>query len=480
MTTTHRVTQERGPHVVDGVVQWFSATVLTAADERADGGCRRKHWYTYCRPGGDAPAPTKAQGRGLALHAELERKLRGEEVVLSSLAMKMHRAAGDVEGALVEVPVGDLPGGRMTCAEVPFFGHSDGVIPRLSVNEVEVLDWKGTKSIAEYAKTGPELLETVQMISYGEWSARKWSVPRIRLTHVYGQTKGAELAERRSVLATREQIAAGWEYVESVGRRVVEHAPCESPEDVPANPAACGAYGGCPYRAQCSVGRRTMLMGIMSKVKASAAKGTEEKAPEAPPPAPTVTETSVQDQIRALEEEAEKCRAAMGGLQPTVTPPDAPPSEHPLPEEPKRGRGRPKGSTKKVEKPAGLESGVRVTEVDKAAGTVTFSSEGTTWPQRGLEVYVDTIQTFPTESLHPYLARICRALCDAHGALDVRAAAGNSDLAFGRWKGYLAEAIRQEPPPAGSYSLDTRGSEVAEVAADVFRDLAAVFVRGYR
>ncbi len=480
--TTHKVTLDRGPHVVDGLVQWFSATVLTAADERSAGGCQRKHWYLYCDPGRMEAPPTKAQGIGIVTHDHLEHHLRGEEVVLSPLELAMLRVAGDIpKSALIEAPIGELvlaEGAnptRMTCADVPFYGHADVVIPRRSVNEVEVLDWKTTSDIDAWAKTGSELLETVQMISYGEWAARRFGARRIRFTHVYGQTRGAVRAERRSTIADRDEIASGWEYVQTVGRRVVEHAPCESPEDVPANKAACGAYGGCPFRGRCSTGRRTMLMGIMSKMKAGS-------------PAMEKTEADVRAQIAALEAEAEKCRAQME--TPQVVPPDAPPSEHPLPEEdkPKKGRGRPKGSKNKPAETAPVSTSdappfVGHEEPDDVRDGVPLAKQPSSVPKDSsflLEVYVDTVQTFPTESLHPYLARICRELCDEYGALDVRAASHDNHLAFGRWKGHLADAIRKNPPAGGSYSLDTRGSEVAEVAADVFRDIAPVYVRGIR
>ena len=488
MTTTHKVTQERGPHVIDGVVQWFSATVLTAADEKSVGGCQLRHWFMYCDPARPELPPTKAQGIGSVTHDRLERHLGGELLTMTPLEMKMLHAAGDIpKSALIEAPVGELVLAEgadpvhMTCAGVPFYGHADVIIPRRSVNEVEVLDWKTTKSIAKWAKRADELLTNVQMVSYGEWAARRFGARRVRLTHVYGQTEGAVKAERRSTIGERDEIASGWEYVQTVGRRVIQHAPCESPDEVPGNPEACEAYGGCPFRAKCKVGRRTMLMGIMSKMKKDKAT-----APETVPGTFAVggSPEEIRSQIAALEAEAEKCRAQMEA--PQVTPPDAPPSEHPLPAEAakpkKRGPGRPK-----KEKPAGIESEQAlaaevVTEIDEDAGTYTVSPATATpvWPSRGVEVYIDCVVTCPTESLHPYLARLCRQLCDAHGALDVRCAPSDSHIAFGRWKGYLAEAIRQDPPPAGAYTLDTRGSEVAEVAADVLRDLAPVFVRGIR
>lgn len=223
-------------------------------------------------------------------------------------------------------------------------------------------------------------------------------------------------------------------------------------------------------------------MGIMSKMKKTA------EAP-APAPKPAAEPEDVQAQLAALEAEAAKARAALGADVPAVgvVPDDAPPSEHPLPqEEPKKqGKGRPKGSKNKPKQlplPTAHEEGEGHVAPDDECDHSTSQTSVQYTPSSGflLEVYVDCVATFPTKPLHPYLAKICRDLCDEHGALDVRCAPADSHLAFGRWKGYVAERIRQQPPDNDSYSLDTRGSEIAEVAADVLREIAPVFVRGIR
>lgn len=484
----------------------MSATVLTAADEESDGGCQRKHWFIYCDPSAPAPPPqTKSQGIGSLTHEQIEKVLKGEEGLASPLALGMLRAAdahkGTLAAGLIEAPVGELEDGtRMTCAGVPFFGHADVVIPRKSVNEVEILDWKTTKSIAKWAKTGPELVQTIQMPAYGEWAARRWAVPRIRLTHVYGQVDGKAQPSRRSFLATREEIASRWEYAQTVGRRIVRSAALKTAEEVEANPKACGSFGGCPFRGRCSVGRRTMLeasMGIMSKMKKSpsaaggvASPGLAAQEPVVSSPPTPSGEDDVKAQLAALEAEAAKARAALGADVPAVgvVPDDAPPSEHPLPEDAQKpkGKGRPKGSKNKPKTEMVVLSETLGPPVDekfvqddeKPLAPPPAAEEKKTGFL--LEVYVDCVTTFPTTPLHPYLAKICRELCDEHGALDVRCAPSDSHLAFGRWKGYVAERIRQQPPANDSYSLDTRGSEIAEVAADVLREIAPVFVRGIR
>ncbi len=205
-------------------------------------------------------------------------------------------------------------------------------------------------------------------------------------------------------------------------------------------------------------------MGLMKKMK-------ETEAP-APAPAPRV-----QEQLDLLEREAEKARAALAAQgkeevpETGIVPPDAPPSEHPLPEEGKKGRGRPKGAKNKPK------------EESLPQEMFPANNPGNEPEKKGLllEVYVDCIITCPTESMHTVLAKICRDLCDEHGCLDVRCAPSDSHLAFGRWKGYVAQRVEAwATTAAGAYTLDTRGSEIAEVAADVLRTAAPLFVRGIR
>lgn len=103
----------------------------------------------------------------------------------------------------------------------------------------------------------------------------------------------------------------------------------------------------------------------------------------------------------------------------------------------------------------------------------------------GIELYVDTIVVdtlvegaVPT-SLEPYITGKLRALETHFQAADIRCAANDSALGFGRWKGVLAAAVRAEPPAPGAYLLvDVRESEIRQVVVEALRPLAAVYVRG--
>lgn len=101
-----------------------------------------------------------------------------------------------------------------------------------------------------------------------------------------------------------------------------------------------------------------------------------------------------------------------------------------------------------------------------------------------LSVFVDCYPSIPTESLNRRIDDICRAICDNEGEIDIRCGKSEGKLGFGRWKGVLAGLIREAVAggqiPTGAYTLEVRGNEVAEVAADAIRGVCDLYVRGAR
>lgn len=269
--TTHRAELEYGPPVVDGELRYLSASTITKADARSYGGCLRRWWYRYV---GAKPEPgTKAMAAGTQMHAQIEGYLRTGVKALGPLAMTGAFAIPTF-GPGYEVEHA-LESGVLRCAGVPVVGHIDLIYFRRDhpgvaeftthdpEGSVEVRDWKSTSNIQRYAKTRDELRDNVQMLTYGEYAARRWTAPSVRLTHVYFQKGSSRAAVVPSVLMQREEIAAGWEQIEIVGRSIREAARATRAEDVPANRSACGAYGGCPHRTYCRAGTHDSLAAML-------------------------------------------------------------------------------------------------------------------------------------------------------------------------------------------------------------------------
>lgn len=107
-------------------------------------------------------------------------------------------------------------------------------------------------------------------------------------------------------------------------------------------------------------------------------------------------------------------------------------------------------------------------------------------------IFIDCIPSVPFKTLREYIdrlnANLAQRYCvDAQGrptVQDIRCAPKDSVLAFGGWKGALAECVRSMPPAPAAYYLDTRDSEIAQVVADALASLCessgALCVRGVR
>lgn len=106
------------------------------------------------------------------------------------------------------------------------------------------------------------------------------------------------------------------------------------------------------------------------------------------------------------------------------------------------------------------------------------------------EVFIDCVPNGEYESLHPYIDGLNLALNQkfntAPGALqDIRCVFDkNSPLAYGGWKGAINALVRELPPTAARYFLDTRGNEIALEVADAMRTVCekagGLYVRGIR
>ena len=104
-----------------------------------------------------------------------------------------------------------------------------------------------------------------------------------------------------------------------------------------------------------------------------------------------------------------------------------------------------------------------------------FPAAKSTCPRK-LEIFINCAVQSATD-LAPWVRALCDSICKQFGAVDLRSAPQDGPLGYGRWKGALAAMVRENPPPAGRYALDTRGSEIAEVVAEALQP--HTIARGY-
>jgi hypothetical protein len=249
------------------------------------------------------------------------------------------------------------------------------------------IDHKSTSNL-QYAKTEADLHNDTQALLYTLAGCEGFGTDSMQLFWNYGCTKGA-VAEVRAV-KTRVRLAV----VEEKFERIIEPVAAEmvalriskpDPMSLPPNPAACGAFGGCPHQNICNLTQNERLHGIMNAQAPTLASrmanfpgangAAKNTSPFAPPPAPAFTPPAPQSpQAPAFTPPAAHAQPAapapafqppQGGFAPPqagFAPPNAGPAQQqlgftpetapnppengqvmppPPAEEPKRGRGRP-------------------------------------------------------------------------------------------------------------------------------------------
>jgi hypothetical protein len=258
-----------------------SVSQLQTADPSTNEGCPRK--WAYDKVFGLDPEPsTPAQETGTEHHGYMETYLKSGEIRLPDRILRnLHFVPKPGLDLLVEHPTipvmtdgsSGLAHAPLRAAGIPVVGYIDCVHGRLDNpggTEIEdtrdppgtiaVWDWKFTGSM-EYAKSGPDLVKTIQMAGYGKYRFDVgWPGELVRLGHGYFPARGR--GEPRSIRVDRTAIEKSWEHAESVARLLIDVAKETDPEKVPANRKACNAFKKkCIYAAEgiCTAGMHNSL-----------------------------------------------------------------------------------------------------------------------------------------------------------------------------------------------------------------------------
>lgn len=99
---------------------------------------------------------------------------------------------------------------------------------------------------------------------------------------------------------------------------------------------------------------------------------------------------------------------------------------------------------------------------------------------QGIGLFVDCTPPPGAVDLSSWVYGLAGQLAKQYGAADIRCAPDQSPLSFGKWKGALAAACREDAIADGFYHLDARGSELLEVAVEALRSRVRFVCRGIR
>lgn len=295
---------EKQHSVIDGVLLRTSVSAIQAFDPSQDGGCHRRWYFDKVlhikQPG------TKAQKRGVELHAKIEHFIKTGEDVLPPIARAGKHFMPRGQGIETELKFGMADLG-LTAAGVPLVGYIDvfntsgvwideqGDMQIAPPGTIEVLDWKTTSAIDSWAKTPAGLIKTVQMPGYAEYARRKIpDLKQVRLSHVYLQTEGRPASKKVTTLISLDTIQSRWATVDKTVQEMKEVAKAKDISDVQPTLSSCAAFRGCPYQDRCPRSKSAILAGLFGVKTMSLldrVRGTESVAGTAATTAPASTPT---------------------------------------------------------------------------------------------------------------------------------------------------------------------------------------------
>ena len=213
-------------------------------------------------------------------------------------------------------------------------GYIDLWLPRGGLPDLEtlptVVDFKTTGNW-KYAKTKTQLANDVQAQLYAAWAMHETGSDSVDLAWIYFATKGKYQAKRVHLRVVKSHVDA---QLASINETAVDmflvRKARPDPLELTPNPEMCGAYGGCPYTAQCNLSptenvdamaaqwRRSKepilaesTMSLLARMKAKAAGATPSLG--TPPP--------VTDADRA--EAAVRVAAMIAGEDVGINPPES-------------------------------------------------------------------------------------------------------------------------------------------------------------
>lgn len=385
------------------------------------------------------------------------------------------------------------------------------VIPELEIDGKApvVGDYKTTKSINDYAKSKDDLEFDVQSTLYGYDAMARWRMPFADLRWIYMQTKGTRKSHVVPVRLTSAQAIQNFSVIESIARRMATALDKgKRPLELAPNPAACGNFGGCPYRHLCNdltssqkakaKVSNSVIANLRARVQGQTPPAIEEKKdPEQKPdvmgraaedvPAPT----EIPKWMTEKKEEPVQVNPPESTIAPT---PSAPIVETKTEEKPKTTRGRkpkapekdPLGADVHMHTSNGADkavaSGVTVTvpsNVDAKQVVESIKKEleetiaATT--REGFTLYVDCLpigrapRTFAT-----FIEKAQTKILETQGVGDYRLIDYGKGAAL-----FLGFVVEQIEGFQGELFLDTRTPEGA-VLLETVSGMATNVVRGLR
>jgi CRISPR/Cas system-associated exonuclease Cas4 (RecB family) len=207
--------------------------------------CERKWWFE--KIAGYTSPPSAAATLGRDLHAELEDYfLTGKELESPILKVGFDALPPRDANLLVEENI------RLT--EPGMAAPIVGVIDLVELDDRRITDHKTTSDF-RWMRSEYQLAVDPQAIIYVMAAHRRWfsGEDTIEFRHLYYRTRGAPAAAQSSVTFNIADLTARFADIKDTVNSMEVAAAKPTASKTSPNPAACGDYGGCPFRGRCAL-----------------------------------------------------------------------------------------------------------------------------------------------------------------------------------------------------------------------------------
>jgi hypothetical protein len=222
--------------------------------------CERKWGWRYID--GIKGESTPAAEWGTKAHEMLEKYLRdGTPLDFAT----DHDMASRVATALEFLPD---PGTALP--EIVYAGEINGIRWSLRMDYLQTIGqsvWLGdhkTTGDIRYAKTEEQLRTDIQANVYAAVIFHYWpDITQFSAQWEYIQRRGTKKTVPRSLVMYRPEVEQRFSEIEEIVRTIeTKRQGVTTATQLPANPASCSKYGGCPYQHLCNLSPEEHLRSI--------------------------------------------------------------------------------------------------------------------------------------------------------------------------------------------------------------------------
>ena len=130
-----------------------------------------------------------------------------------------------------------------------------------------VLDHKTSSDPRKWGLNSQTLRTDIQALIYAKYALEDTGADYVDLRWVYYRTRGRPSSFPVDATLSRAEVEEGFVPIQNLSRRIHDSLKAEKANDLPFDPEACAAFGGCPYAEICNISTHQVLLQAFSRHK---------------------------------------------------------------------------------------------------------------------------------------------------------------------------------------------------------------------